>query len=64
MVYEDLVGAQEETALGILRFLHVPVPEYLVFGERRLKRQADALSEEWVRRYRALKGEEEWGHEV
>jgi LPS sulfotransferase NodH len=55
VVYEDLVQTYEETALQILAYLQIPVPEKLVFGERILKKQADELSEEWVQRYYQLK---------
>ena len=51
VVYEELTVAYEATALNILRYLHIPIPENLMFAERRLKRQADTLSEEWVQRY-------------
>ena len=57
VVYEDLTAAYEATALNILRYLHIPIPENLMFAERRMKRQADALSEEWAQRYYNLKGE-------
>ena len=56
VVYEELTAAYEATALNILRYLHIPIPENLMFSERRMKRQADALSEEWVQRYHNLKG--------
>jgi LPS sulfotransferase NodH len=55
VVYEDFVGAYEETARAILDFLAITAPDGLVFGERRLQKQADSLSDEWVRRYRDLK---------
>lgn len=61
VVYEELAAAYEATALNILQYLHIPIPENLTFAERRMKRQADALSEEWVQRYHNLKGERE-GH--
>lgn len=54
-VYEDFVDAYEETARMILDFLGVQAPGALVFGERRLKKQANARSEEWVQRYREEK---------
>lgn len=54
VTYEELVTAYEETAKAILAFLGVEVPANLVFGERRLKRQADALSETWVEWFLAL----------
>ena len=51
VVYEDLVAAYEQTALQVLDELAIPVPESLKILPCRLKRQADALSEEWVQRY-------------
>jgi len=54
VVCEDLVPAYEETVFQILQYLDIPIPENLVFAERRLKKQADALSEEWVQRYHDL----------
>lgn len=55
VVYEELSSAYEETALKILQYLHIPIPENLSFTEKRLKRQADVLSEEWVQRYYEIK---------
>jgi LPS sulfotransferase NodH len=55
VVYEELVLAYEETARQTLQYLSIPIPENLVFAERQLKKQADALSEEWVQRYHDLK---------
>jgi LPS sulfotransferase NodH len=60
VVYEDLVPAYHDTARRILEFLHVPIPTDLAFGERRMKKQADALSEEWVQRYCETKGINGW----
>jgi LPS sulfotransferase NodH len=51
VVYEDLVNAYEQTAIDILHYLKVPLLEHPVFGERRMKQQADALSEQWVQQY-------------
>ncbi len=48
--YEELVDAYEPTALRILDYLHVSYPKDLVFGERKLQKQADTLNEEWVQR--------------
>ena len=59
VVYEDLVNAYEETALQILDYLQISVPEKLVFGERKLQKQADGQSEEWLQRYYQLKQQEE-----
>ena len=55
VVYEELTEAYEQTALDILYYLHIPLHEQLTFNERRLKQQADTLSEEWVQRYNSLK---------
>ncbi len=58
VIYEDLTQAYEETALDILHYLDIPIPVQPVFNERRMKQQADTLSEEWVQRYNALKASE------
>ena len=55
LAYEELTAAYEETARNILQFLGIPVPENLDFAERRMKRQADTLSKEWIERYYQLK---------
>lgn len=56
VVYEELVSAYEATALAALRYLNIPIPKDLVFAERRLKKQAAALSEQWMERYYQLRG--------
>src|SRR5262249_36782738 len=53
--YEDFIEHYEETVLGIMHYLHVPVPEKVHFMPRLLQKQADAESEEWVQRYYDLK---------
>lgn len=55
VVYEDFAQSYEPTALGILKYLKIPIPENLQFQPRKLKKQADATSEEWVQKYRDLK---------
>ena len=55
VVYEELASAYEATALKILHYLDISIPERMVFAERRMKAQANALSEEWVQRYYELK---------
>jgi len=55
VVYEELVEAYEETALRILDYLNIPFPKDLIFGERRLQKQADTLNERWVEKYTAMK---------
>ena len=59
VVYEDFVGTYEETVFQILDYLQIPVPEQLVFGERKLKKQANEQSEEWVQRYYEIKQKED-----
>lgn len=51
VVYEDLVGEYEPTIVRILDFLGVPAPESLGTEKRRLRKQADVISEAWVHRY-------------
>jgi LPS sulfotransferase NodH/glycosyltransferase involved in cell wall biosynthesis len=48
--YEDLARDYEGTAIRVLSSLKIPVPPDLVFGERRLMRQADEVTDAWVRR--------------
>jgi len=55
VVYEQLTEAYEETLFKILQYLNIPIPENLVLAERRMKKQADGLSEEWVQQYHHLK---------
>ena len=55
VIYEDLVESYEKTALRILDYLDVAVPADLVFGERRLRKQADGLNEVWVAQYLEMK---------
>lgn len=51
VIYEDFVLAYEETALQILRYLDIAIPDRPLFSVRRMKQQADALSEQWIQRY-------------
>lgn len=55
VIYEELVPAYEQTAIQILHELNIPTPEPLQFASRHMRRQADALSEEWVQRYHEIK---------
>ncbi|MCB8944618.1 MAG: sulfotransferase domain-containing protein [Ardenticatenaceae bacterium] len=55
VVYEELVNNYEQTAVAILDYLNISHPEKIEFGERRLQKQADRLSEEWVARYNETK---------
>jgi trehalose 2-sulfotransferase len=49
--YEEFVVAYQPTVLAILRYLELPVTEGLRIAAPRLEKQADELSETWVRRY-------------
>lgn len=51
VTYEDLVPHPGETTRAILEFLGVRIPSRASFPGPSLRRQADSLSEEWVRRY-------------
>ena len=53
LVYEELAADPRGVARQALDFLGVDVPADLVV-EPRTRRQADALNEEWIRRYREL----------
>ncbi len=51
VVYEDFVAAYEKTAKEIIEFLKIPHREEITFSKRKLKKQADALTEEWMQKY-------------
>lgn len=55
VTYEELTQTNAATACQVLEYLHIPKPAHLVIAEPRTKRQADALSQEWVERYLQLK---------
>ncbi len=57
VVYEDLVRAYEAKSHEILQYLHIPIPPAFMPVPRRMKRQADDLSEAWVQQYTYLKSE-------
>ena len=54
VIYEELDERPGEVVTDLLRRLEIAVPDDLIVGPSRLRRQADALSEEWVARYREL----------
>ena len=54
VVYEDFVNAYEGTAKNLLTYLGIAYPENLDFGERRIRKQADGLTDEWVEKYLLL----------
>jgi len=51
VVYEDLASAYEKTARDVIKYLGIQPHGEIIFGERRLRKQADALTEEWVHKY-------------
>ncbi len=53
--YEELVETYEPTALRILDYMKVPYPANLIFGERRMQKQADSLNEAWAEKYIQMK---------
>lgn len=57
--YAELATAYEATSFNILAYLDIYIPEDLEVQGRRMKKQADSLSEEWVQQYAELKQERE-----
>lgn len=53
VVYEDFVASYKETVAAVLEHVGVTDVNGLNFRKRKWKKQADAISEEWVQRYRA-----------
>ncbi len=55
LAYEDLAHDHAAVARQVLDFLPLAVPGDLVIGQPRYKKQADELSEQWVRSYHEQK---------
>jgi len=55
VAYEDLAETYESTVLEVLRYLDLPVSAGLQVGRPRLQKQADDVTDEWVRCYQELK---------
>jgi LPS sulfotransferase NodH len=55
LYYEDFVQRREDTAIEVLRYIGVAPAEPVTFGPWQMRKQADAISEEWVRQYRLYK---------
>lgn len=51
VVYEELVEDYEGTVLWLLEGIGVSIPQNFAITEPKMRRQADDLSEEWVRTY-------------
>lgn len=54
VVYEDFVADPASYLRDILRFLDIPFQDPLPLAKPRLRKQADALSQEWTERYREM----------
>jgi LPS sulfotransferase NodH len=54
VTYEELAHAYNETAIGILKYLEIPLPAEITFGERKLKKQGDDLNEQWAEQFNEL----------
>ena len=46
MVYEELIHSCEQTAIQLLDALGISRPQTITFGQRKMKQQADHLTEE------------------
>ena len=51
VVFEDFINEYEETAKKLLGKLGILHQENLIFGQRRMKKQSDDLTDEWVKKY-------------
>jgi trehalose 2-sulfotransferase len=51
VVYEEFVEDYVGTVLWLLEGIGVSIPENFAVAEPKMRRQADELSEEWVRLY-------------
>lgn len=58
IVYEEFEVAYEATTFKVLQYLNIPIPGNHTLSKRRMKKQADALSEEWVQQYLDLKSKQ------
>jgi LPS sulfotransferase NodH len=55
ITYEELCSDYTGTVARVFAFLRIRPPRHIDLGAPRTTRQADALTEEWVQRYRALR---------
>jgi trehalose 2-sulfotransferase len=56
IIYEELEQDPEQTCRQVLDFLQVSAPPPSSLAKWRHQRQADGLTDDWVRRYHGLKG--------
>ena len=61
IVYEEFVESYEQSVLGLLNALGIPLPDGFTVTQPKMRRQADELSEEWVRLYNESKVAEAGG---
>ncbi len=62
VVYEDLTKDIDGAVLKILDFLEIDYSEDIQFAERKHKKQANELSEKWVKKY--LRQRDSFAHQV
>jgi LPS sulfotransferase NodH len=55
LVYEDLTEDPASLTRQVLRYLGIELPNSFVFPTPQLQKQADELTEEWVRQYELLR---------
>ena len=60
VVYEDYIRDMEGTVSGILDYLNIEIPASFEMKAPKLKPTANALTEEWVQRYREEKQKNWW----
>ena len=52
VIYEELVADRARILKGVLEFLGVSIPRDFQVPETHLKKQADSVSDEWVKKFR------------
>jgi LPS sulfotransferase NodH len=55
VAYEDFLGSYETTVVSILRYLELSITDGLTVAPPRLERQADEVTQAWVRRYQEMR---------
>jgi len=55
LYYEDLAANYENTVIEVLRYIGIEDANSITINPPRFKKQADAITEDWVRRYQAHK---------
>jgi LPS sulfotransferase NodH len=52
VIYEELVANRPRILRGVLEFLEISIPSNFQVPETHLKKQADSVSDEWVKKFR------------